>query len=95
MTDEATRDGGNHLQDLAVSDRGFVFDPFSGLTYSLNGSGLSILRGLKEGLAMTDLIAALRSDFDVPDGADLERDVVEFVGLMRSQGLLPKDFQLT
>jgi hypothetical protein len=38
------------LADLAVSDTGFVFDPFTGTTYTVNSTGLCLLHAFKEGL---------------------------------------------
>lgn len=81
------------LADLAISDSGFVFDPYSGATFSVNASGLAILRLLREGVARRDLLTALEEQFDVR-GGDLQRDVDEFVGLMRRHDLLPRDFEV-
>lgn len=85
----------NHskLFDLAVSDSGFVFDPYTGATFTVNATGLTILQGLKEGLEREALLAKLGDAFDV-DGADLERDLDEFVGLLRQNHLVPRDFSL-
>ena len=32
------------LSDLAISDKGFVFDPYTGSTFSLNATGRGIVR---------------------------------------------------
>ena len=37
------------LERLAISDEGFIFDPESGNSYTVNGTALFILRLLKEG----------------------------------------------
>lgn len=78
------------LKDLAVSETGFVFDPYSGATFSLNASALCLLRGLKEGLGPDELIARLEESFDVTD-ADLSRDIDEFLELLRYNGVLPQE----
>jgi hypothetical protein len=80
------------LRDLAVSDTGFLFDPYTGSTFSVNEAGLTVLAALREGLAMADVVARLRETFDVPEGIDVERDVAEFVHLMRRNSLLPEEF---
>lgn len=95
MSDASTSDATQRLNDLAISDRGFVFDPDTGVTYTLNATGLRILRALKESRGLAATVEALREDFEVPGDMDLERDVLEFVGRMRSQGLLPGDFELS
>jgi len=75
------------LTDLAISDSGFVFDPWSGATFSLNGTGLAVLRLLKDGLRGDALLEALDDAFDVRDG-DMRRDVDEFLGLLQRHELL-------
>ena len=86
MTDSINQ----RLKDLAVSETGFVFDPYSGATFSLNASALCLLRGLKEGLDRDKLIARLEESFDVTD-ADLSRDIDEFLELLRYNGVLPHE----
>jgi len=78
------------LRDLAVSETGFVFDPYSGATFSLNASALCLLRGLKEGLDREELVDRLEELFDVTD-ADLSRDIDEFLELLRYNGVLPHE----
>ncbi|OGQ89797.1 MAG: hypothetical protein A2289_12625 [Deltaproteobacteria bacterium RIFOXYA12_FULL_58_15] len=86
-------DGHNKLRDLAVSDSGFVFDPYTGSTFSVNLTGLTILRGLKEGHGREDIVGELQTGFAAGD-ADYHRDLDEFVGQLRNQGLLPLDFSV-
>jgi PqqD family protein of HPr-rel-A system len=86
MTDSISQ----RLKDLAVSETGFVFDPYSGATFSLNASALCLLRGLKEGLERQELIERLEELFDVTD-ADLSRDIEEFLELLRYNGVLPQE----
>ena len=81
------------VRDLAVSDSGFVFDPYTGATFSVNATGLHILRGLQREEARREILANLESSFGIGE-ADLERDLDEFVGQLRNQGLLPLDFSL-
>lgn len=86
MTDSVNQ----RLKDLAVSETGFVFDPYSGATFSLNASALCLLRGLKEGLDREELLDRLEELFDVTD-ADLSRDIDEFLELLRYNGVLPHE----
>ncbi|MCA9566633.1 MAG: PqqD family protein [Myxococcales bacterium] len=82
------------LADLAISDSGFVFDPWQGATFTTNASGLVVLRGLREGLTRAQIVERLKETFDLRQDVDLHRDVDELVGLMRHNELLPKDFVL-
>ncbi len=58
------------LRDLAVSESGFVFDPYSGQTYSLNATGRVHPRGAPaRRVARAPIEAALRAAFEVGPGA--------------------------
>jgi PqqD family protein of HPr-rel-A system len=81
-------DARHRLRDLAVSESGFVFDPYGGQTYSLNASGRVILEALQRGEAVEAVEAALRDAFEVEPGTDLARDVREYLLQMREQGWL-------
>jgi PqqD family protein of HPr-rel-A system len=81
------------LADLALSDSGFVFDPYSGGTFTANRTALRILTALREELPRPEIVERLRSEFQV-NGADLESDLGEFLRLLVQQGLLPPDFSL-
>lgn len=82
------------LSDLAVSDRGFVFDPYTGITYSLNESGQRMLDGLKRGLPRKAIVDELREGFEIGDDEDPDRDLAEFVLQLKRQNLIPADFEL-
>ena len=69
---------------LALSDSGFVFDPVSGRSYSVNATGLALLRLLQKPTGVAEVVAALRGRFE-GDAATLERDVIEFASVLRSQ----------
>jgi PqqD family protein of HPr-rel-A system len=78
----------HRLKDLAVSESGFVFDPYGGQTYSLNASGRVILEALRRGDDVEAIEAALRDAFEVEPGTDVARDVREYLLRMREQGWL-------
>jgi hypothetical protein len=69
---------------LALSDSGFVFDPVSGRSYSVNATGLALLRLLQKPTGLAEVVAALQERFE-GDAATLERDVIEFASVLRSQ----------
>lgn len=82
------------LKDLCLSDSGFLFDPLSGATFTVNPSGRTILEGLKAGHGRDEIAHLLEQHFQPGDGADLQRDVDEFVHMLRQNDLLPVDFEL-
>jgi PqqD family protein of HPr-rel-A system len=78
------------LRDLALSDTGFVFDPYSGATFTVNATGLCVLSALKDGLSRDAVRARLSERFDVR-GGDPSRDVDEFIDTLRQHGLVPEE----
>lgn len=72
-----------HLMRLALSDSGFVFDPVTGNSFSVNGSGLAILRRLQQGTDLPGIVASLSEEYEV-DTLAAERDVIEFANLLRN-----------
>ncbi len=72
------------LSMLAISNSGFVFDPVSGASYTVNASGLAILDLLRGGCAgVEEAVGKLGEAFDAPAGV-LERDVIEFAARLRA-----------
>lgn len=82
------------LKNLAISETGFVFDPYSGTTFTVNPTGLAVLTGLRDGLSTNQIVESLKTNFD---GATNESrdDVVEFVQLLRQHGLVPPELAPT
>jgi PqqD family protein of HPr-rel-A system len=81
------------LGQLAISPTGFVFDPRSGVTYTINATGRSVIEALRDGADLDELVERLNDSFET-DGDDLRRDALEYVRLLREHGLLPVDFEL-
>ncbi len=70
------------LHRLAISESGFVFDPMSGHHFTLNETGLEILRRLQKQQNLPQLLASLVQEYSV-GSKELERDVQEFAGMLR------------
>lgn len=70
------------VRRLAISESGFVFDPMSGHHFTLNETGLAILRCLQKEQDLPALLASLQEEYRVGD-LELERDVLEFAGMLR------------
>jgi PqqD family protein of HPr-rel-A system len=76
------------LHDLAISDQGFVFDPVTGHTFTVNPTGLTALRLLKAGRAVGEVAQELRDAFEVDASEDVGRDLDEFLLRLREHGLV-------
>lgn len=81
------------LQQLAISPTGFIFDPRSGATFSVNPTARVLLEGIRDGRGLAELEQVLREDFHSPS-ADLRRDILEFAHILRDEGLLSSSFEL-
>ena len=75
------------LRSLALNPDGFAFDPTTGESFTLNGPGLAILEGLREGLTHPQLVARLEEGFEV-EADDASRDLDDFMDNLRSYRLL-------
>ncbi len=75
------------LKDLAISDSGFVFDPYSGATYNANVTALRLLRGLRAGRSADELADELAGDCLLAPEEAL-RDVADFIQQLRSCSLI-------
>lgn len=70
------------LERLAISESGFVFDPVSGHSFTVNETGLDILRSLQQNRHLDALQQHLAAEYDV-DRSMLDRDLLEFLGSLR------------
>ncbi|MBP7281650.1 MAG: HPr-rel-A system PqqD family peptide chaperone [Leptospiraceae bacterium] len=66
------------LKNLAVSDTGFVFDPTTGNTYTLNETALTIVRLLKQDKTKEEILQSIISEYEV-DTDEIERDFSDLV----------------
>jgi hypothetical protein len=78
------------LKDLALSESGFVFDPYTGATFTANATGLAVLRGLRDGLSRAQIVDRLRAEFRIEEAAShLDSDVGDFLRMLAQQALVP------
>lgn len=71
------------LERLAISDKGFVFDPVTGNSLTVNATGLALLRLFQRERDLDEIVAQITSEFDV-SAADAERDALDFAALIRN-----------
>ncbi len=80
----------NLKKNIAVSETGFVFNPGTGDSFSLNGIGLEILNMLKEGKEDGDIISVLLEKYDI-DRSSLEKYYYDFAGMLQYYQLVDND----
>ena len=78
----------SRLGQLAINDSGFVFDPQSGHTFTVNATGAFVVSSLKQGLGVEEIVAHLQSSFELDGSEDVARDVDDFLARLTENGLL-------
>ncbi|WP_457636227.1 HPr-rel-A system PqqD family peptide chaperone [Persephonella sp.] len=77
----------NRLSQLAVNEEGFIFDPLTGESFTVNQTGLLILKDLKEGKSQEEIIKDITENFEVSE-EEAERDLIDFIEKLRSYRLI-------
>jgi PqqD family protein of HPr-rel-A system len=75
------------LSRLAISDEGFVFNPLTGSSYTINHSAKKILRQLIAGNSEEEAALSLMKDFHISEQA-AERDLQDFLRQLRTLELI-------
>jgi len=70
------------LRRLAINDSGFVFDPVSGDSFTVNDTGIAVLRRLQEQCTLQETVHAISQSYDV-DTRHAERDILDFIVQLR------------
>jgi hypothetical protein len=77
-------------RNIAVSESGFIFDPSTGESYSLNSQGVEILTLLKESKTTSEITDYFINEYEV-DREDFERYLVDFTGMLKQFKLVEGD----
>ena len=77
-------------KNIAVSETGFLFDPNSGESYSLNKTGQLIVKMISEGKTEDEIKKKILKEYDVESEA-LQRYFDEFIMMLRQMDLLEKE----
>ncbi|MEE9397483.1 MAG: PqqD family protein [Methylococcales bacterium] len=82
-TDNATPDLNTSVfKRLALSDSGFVFDPVTGKSYTVNETGFWLIRQLQQDNNLDTLYKEIVREFD-GETKIIERNVIEFLEQIR------------
>jgi len=74
------------VSELAVSETGFVFDPRTGATFSVNQTGLAVLTALRSQADAGDITETLRERFEGTP-SDVREHVDDFLRALRQMGI--------
>jgi len=73
----------NLKKNIAVSDSGFIFNPSTGDSYSINPIGNQIISMMKEDKSDEDIIKNLLDQFMI-DRSTVEKDLYDFKNMLSS-----------
>lgn len=77
-------------KNIAVSESGFLFDPNSGESYSLNKTGQLIVKMISEGKTEDEIKEAILKEYEV-ESDTLQRYFDEFIMMLQQMNLLEKE----
>jgi hypothetical protein len=77
-------------KNIAISESGFVFDPSSGESYSLNPIGTEILEYLKKDMSFEEISPLILEKYDV-DQITFERYYFDFVNSLQQFNLISNE----
>ncbi|MCB5252779.1 MAG: PqqD family protein [Candidatus Cloacimonadaceae bacterium] len=75
------------LQNLAMNDNGFIFDPASGYSYTSNETGLYIMKLLAMGKDKDAICQQLMEDYEVSED-NFDSDFEHYMLMLEALGLV-------
>lgn len=75
------------LKQLAINEEGFVFDPTSGESFTVNRTGLAVLKGLREDKSREQIAALLVESFEVTQD-EAEADAADFIARLQTYKMI-------
>ena len=77
-------------KNIALSDTGFIFNPSTGESFSVNPIGVEILKMLKESKEKDDIKKDILAKYQTDD-ATFERDFYDFINILNHYHLTDID----
>lgn len=74
-------------KNIALSDSGFIFNPSTGDSYSINPIGNKIIQLMKEEKTDDDIIQLITEDYMI-DKDTVEKDLYDFKNMLKSYKLM-------
>ena len=77
-------------KNVAISDSGFLFNPVSGESFSVNPVGAEIINMLKEEKSLEQISKQIHNNYNT-DEATIEKDLYDYVGILKQHNLIESD----
>lgn len=77
-------------RNVAISDSGFIFNPATGDSYSVNPIGMEIVHMIQEGRDKEQIKLSVMNEY-VCDESTFEKDFYDFTTMLRNHKLIDED----
>ncbi|WP_310558928.1 PqqD family protein [Flavobacterium sp.] len=74
-------------RNLAISENGFVFNPTTGDSFSVNELGALIINEIKTGKTKKEIIETISQEFEV-EKSTIEKDFNEYLNVLSNHQLV-------
>lgn len=75
---------------LRISDQGMVFDPSTGESFTLNATGLAILKMMIEGADENSIFSRVSLEYQITQ-TEFDRYFLDFISVLKSLQLLENE----
>ena len=76
--------------DIAISDSGFVFNPATGESFTVNPIGAEVIQLLKENKSIQEATEFILERYNV-DETSVEKDLNDFVAMLKHNSIVIDD----
>ncbi len=73
--------------NIAVSDSGFLLNPSTGESFSLNPMGVKMIKMMNEGKDFSEIEQEIMKEYDVSSSM-FDKDFQDFIGVLKQYNLL-------
>ncbi|UCG28056.1 MAG: PqqD family protein [Bacteroidales bacterium] len=77
-------------KNIAISESGFIFDPNTGESFSINPIGAEIIGIMKLGKSTDEIQSSILDKYDV-DAASFEKYYYDFLNMLKQYNLVEED----
>ena len=77
-------------KNIAINDKGLLFNPATGESFTVNQIGIIIIKLLKEEKSISEISDIITEEYNVDDHT-LEKDILDFGYLLRNHNIVEKD----
>ncbi len=74
-------------KNIAISDSGFLFNPSTGDSFSINPIGHEIVQMIQNEKSEIEIIDALTADYAI-DKNTVEKDLYDFINMLKTHKLI-------